>query len=242
MPPLRVLIADDEPLARERVRMFLAGKPTIQVVFESGDGADALSELRSNPPDIAILDIRMPGLSGIEILRELPAERRPAVILATAHDRFAVDAFGVQVVDYLVKPFDQSRFDLALSRAVAQVASRRRVRSAGSDSNADPRQLEVSVDGDSVLVRAVEILWIEAANNYCLIHLFGPRRLLVRATLGSLQQKLGSGFVRINRSALVSVREIAELRPGKFGDYTVGLRCGASLPLSRKSLSAVKAL
>jgi two-component system LytT family response regulator len=242
MARLRILIVDDEPLARERVQRFLSNKPNVLATVEAGSGAEALAEIRRDPPDIAILDIQMPGCTGLDLLRDMPSESRPAVIIATAHHEYAVDAFAEQVVDYLVKPFDGARFDLALKRAEAFVDSRRRAIPAGLAEGADSesrrgpiRSLAARVDGRVVFMRPDEILWIEAQNNYCLVHFANARPLLIRETMGSLEARLGaSGFVRVSRSALVNVEEVRELLPARFGDYTVVLRSGINLPLSRK--------
>ncbi|HEY1794031.1 MAG TPA: LytTR family DNA-binding domain-containing protein [Opitutaceae bacterium] len=231
MRTLKVLIADDEPLARARIRALLSGRPGIQVTSECADGAAALAEMLRNPPDIAILDIRMPGRTGLQIVREMPPGLRPVVIVATAHHEHAVEAFDEEAADYLLKPFDRGRLDLALRRASARV--RERDQPAGAPAPAE--RLAVRVDGRIVFMRPSEIAWVEAASNYCVFHLLGGRRMLARVTMASLEGRLGgSGFVRANRSALVNADEVAELVPERFGDYAVLLRSGGSIPLSRK--------
>jgi len=121
----RILIVDDEPLARARIRSLLGDDSSVEIVGECANGIEALAAIRRERPEIIFLDVQMPGCNGLELLAELPAEKRPAVILATAHDRFALDAFSEQVVDYLLKPFDKERFQTALKRAIDHFETRR---------------------------------------------------------------------------------------------------------------------
>jgi two-component system LytT family response regulator len=245
MSKLKLLIADDEPLARERTRALLCSQPGLEVTSECADGAEAHAEIRRNPPDIAIIDIQMPGLSGLDLLRAIPENQRPAVIIATAHRDHAVEAFSEDVVDYLVKPFDQARIDLAIRRATDRVLARRkgelasrveRALSAGLPARVE--RLAFRVDGRVLFIRPEDIVWVEAENNYCLIHVAESNRVLVRGTLGSLERRLAGGsFARISRSAVVNLGEVKELVPAKFGDYAVLLRSGKQLPLSRKMQS-----
>lgn len=241
MTKLRIAIIDDEPLARARIRAFLAGHPGSEVTAEHGDGIQALEALRADPPDIAFLDVEMPGLKGTELLAELPEGARPVVIMTTAHEGFAVDAFALDVTDYLVKPFDQERFDAAMGRATERVRARR---ADSMDSRVEallasaleprPRHLVLRVDGRLVFQRPEEVVWVEAENNYCQVHLSAGRRILVRETLTSLEGRLAPWrFERVNRSALVNMDEVQELQPAQYGDYAVVLRTGVRLPLSR---------
>jgi two-component system, LytTR family, response regulator len=246
---LRVLIVDDEPLARARVRAFLRFDPSIEVSGECANGIEALAAIRANRPDIAILDAQMPGCDGLQLLAQLPAETRPAIILATAHERFAVEAFAVQVVDFLLKPFDRKRFELAIRRATEHLTERRasdlgrRVEGLLANTPRGPGRLAVRTDGRLVFLRANEISWVEASNNYSTLHLGGSRRLLLRETLSSLEKRLGpSGFARVNRSALVNVDLVQELQPAKYGDYVVLLRDGTRLSLSRKLRGSLEKL
>lgn len=238
---LRVLIVDDEPLARARVRGFLSFHPSIEVSGECANGIEALATIRADRPDIAILDAQMPGCDGLQLLAQLPPEDRPAIILATAHERFAVEAFAVQVVDFLLKPFDRKRFETAIQRAADHLSVRRasdlgrRVEGLLAAAPREPGRLAVKSDGRIVFLRANEITWVEATHNYTTLHLGGSRRLLLRETLSSLEKRLGpSGFARVNRSALVNVDLVQELRPAKYGDYVVLLKDGTRLSLSRK--------
>jgi two-component system LytT family response regulator len=237
----RILIIDDEPLARERVRRFLKGNPGVEIAGECGDGTEAVRLIRSVRPDIAFLDVQMPGCDGLHLLAQLPLESRPAVVLMTAHQQFAVDAFAAQVVDFLLKPFDRQRFDQALGRAIEHIRQQREgdlgTRVEGmlaATALGHAERLVVRADGRIVFLRPDEVVWVEAANNYSNLHLASAKRLLVRETLSSIEKRLGSSrFTRINRSSLVNIEQVLEMQPAKYGDYTVVLRDGTRLPLSR---------
>jgi two-component system LytT family response regulator len=238
---LRAFIVDDEPLARERVRSFLAENPTVVIAGEYGDGTDALAAIRQDRPDIVFLDVQMPGCDSFQILAALPPAQRPAIVIATAHERFAVDAFAEEAVDYLLKPYSRERFHVALKRAIDQIHKRRagdlgnRMEIMLSRTSARPTErMAAKVDGRLIFVDPDDIVWIEAANNYATLHLTGNRRLLIRETLTSLEKRLGSSrFTRVNRSALVHVDQVLEMQPSTYGDYSVVLRSGARMPLSR---------
>jgi two-component system LytT family response regulator len=186
----------------------------------------------------------MPGATGLQVVNELPAERRPAIIFATAHDKFAVDAFGVRAVDYLLKPFDRERLKTALARAAEFLRDRR-----NGDLNArlesllgnvapaakKPTRLAFKSEGRVVFLKPDDIVWVEAADNYVLLHLVDAPRLILRETLTAIEERLGTeDFARVNRSALVRLDQVKELQPTFHGDYTVVLRDGTTrLPLSR---------
>lgn len=243
MSTLRTLIIDDEPLARERMRLLLAKEPEFEIVAEYGNGAEAIAGIVQHAPDVVLIDVQMPGCDGLQVIQAIPPDRRPAVVFVTAHERFAVDAFAVQAVDYLLKPFDRERLKTALQRAATFVRNRRgggavppaeAVESGAASGNARrPERFAVKADGKVIFVRPEDITWIEAADNYVLLHL-SDRRLMLRETLSSLETRLGAaGFARVNRSALVRVDQVRELQPTFHGDYVVVLRDGTQLPLSR---------
>lgn len=241
MPKLRVLIVDDEPLACERLRGWLREESSVEIVGECGSGTAAVAMLRSTPIDLVFLDMEMPGGNGLEVLAQLPAENRPAVIFATAHERFALNAFEVQAVDYLLKPFDRERFQTALRRAEEYLRARRagkleeKLESLLSDAGPGkkPERLAVKADGRLVFLKPDEIVWIEAADNYIILHLTDGR-LMLRETLAAIEERIGSAsFARVNRSALVHLDQIKELQPTFHGDYVVVLRDGTKVPLSR---------
>lgn len=241
MNKLRVLLVDDEPLARDRLRALLRAEPAVEIVGECASGRDAIAAIKAAPPDVVFLDMQMPGCDGLQVLAELPEAKRPAVIFATAHERFAVDAFDVAAVDYLLKPFDCERLQVAVRRAQEHIALRRSGESgpAGEGAAETPpggrrnERLTVKADGRLVFLRSDEIIWAEAADNYVVLHLV-TGRLMVRETMTALEARLGAqNFQRVNRSALVHRDQIKELQPGAHGDYAVLLRDGTKLPLSR---------
>ena len=242
MTKLRALIVDDEPLARERLRALLRDEPSVEIVGECGSGTDAIAMLRSTPIDLVFLDVEMPGCDGLQVLSELPAEGRPAVIFVTAHERFAVDAFEVQAVDYLLKPFDRERFQTALRRAEESLRARRagkledKLESLLADAAAPSKKVErltVKSDGRLIFLKPDDIAWVEAADNYIILHL-AEGRLMMRETLTTLEGRLSPGmFARVNRSALVNLDQVKELQPTFHGDYVVVLRNGTKVPLSR---------
>ena len=246
-PPskLRVLIVDDEPLARERLRGWLEAEPAVEIIADCGSGPEAITALGQTSVDIAFLDVEMPGCNGLEVAERLPAENPPVVVFVTAHERFALDAFDVQAVDYLLKPFDRERLQTALRRAEERIRARRsgpaeaqpEGRPEALPAEAGPgkplERLTVKVDGRLVVVKPDEIVWVEAADNYIIVHLT-EGRLMLRGTLSALEERLSSpSFARVNRSALVQVDQIKELQPTVHGDYVVILRDGTKVPLSR---------
>jgi len=232
---IRTLIVDDEPLARERLRGLLQAEPTVEIIGECGNGTDAIATIRSAMPDLVFLDMQMPGCDGLQVMAELPEDRRPAIIFATAHERFAVDAFDLAAVDYLLKPFDRERFQTALRRADEYL---RRIRAGDGPAPVSlaPRASEritVKADGRIVFLKPTEIIRVEAADNYVLLHLVDSR-LMLRETMAAIEDRLGSAdFARINRSAIVQIAQIKEIQPAQHGDYTVVMRDGTKLPLSR---------
>jgi two-component system LytT family response regulator len=241
--PMRILVVDDEPLARERVRALLARQPDVEIVAECGTADEAVAAAAALAPDVMLLDIDLPGRTGIEVAAAIPEPTRPVIIFVTAHDRFAVDAFDVRAVDYVMKPFDRERLTQALQRAEEQLALRRnlsleaRLETLLDRLPADRKAERICVrsDGKMVFLRPDEIWWVEAANNYSIIHLADRRRVMLRESIGALEERLGSkDFVRISRSAIVRLEHVQELEPTMHGDYTVVLRNGVRLGLSRQ--------
>jgi two-component system LytT family response regulator len=232
---IRTLIVDDEPLARERLRGLLAAEESVEIIGECGSGTDAIAAIRRDAPDLVFLDMQMPGCDGLQVLAELPEGRQPAIVFATAHEKFAVDAFDVAAVDYLLKPFDRDRFRMALRRAAEHL---RREREQGAEpatslAPAPGERITVKADGRIVFLDPAEIVRVEAADNYVLLHLVGGR-LMLRETMSAIEARLGTaGFARINRSAIVQLAQVREIQPAQHGDYTVVMRDGTQLPLSR---------
>jgi two-component system LytT family response regulator len=187
----------------------------------------------------------MPGCDGLQVVARLPAGQRPAIVFVTAHEQFAVEAFAAEAVDYLLKPFDSERLQLALQRAARHINNRRvedlgarietllaHAGTAAPERNGE--RLAFRADGRIVFLKPEEIVWVEAANNYAILHLADAKRLMLRETLSALEDRLRPfHFTRINRSALVRVEEVRELQPSNYGDYVVVLRNGVRLPLSR---------
>ena len=260
--PLRVVVVDDEPLARERIVGLLAGHPGMTLVAECGNGREAVDVLRLESPDLVFLDVQMPGISGLDVLRALGPERMPAVVFVTAYDEHAVQAFELHALDYLLKPFDDRRFAEAVHRARTWVENRRMLREfatrvsallendRGFDPTAAPvRGLEaggsferlVVKDGErSILLPIERIDWIEAANYYVVVHV-GPRTYVVRDTLGRLERELGRRFVRVHRSTIVNLDRVVEFQRLFHGDFAVLLADGTELKLSRTYRSLVEA-
>ena len=225
---MRILIVDDEPLARERLRRLIERESGVEIVGECGTGTDAIDRLAEGGVDILFIDMEMPGANGLQVLAKLSAQDRPAVVFATAHESFALDAFEVQAIDYLLKPFDRERFQVALERARDWRMAR--VRSGAGE----PERLSFKVDGRLVLLAADEIQWVEAADNHVVLHTIEGPRYMVRDTMAAMERRLGTElFLRANRSALVRFEEIKEVRPNAHGDYTLVLKRGTELPLSR---------
>jgi two-component system LytT family response regulator len=224
MKPLRVLIIDDEPPARRRLRRLVSGEPDAEVVGEAGDAASALGVAAATRPDVLLVDVQLPGPSGLEIASRLKPPR-PHVIFVTAHEAHAVRAFELEALDYLLKPVTLARLREALARARRASASRLRP--------SLPARLPIRSHGRLELVPIDAIDWFEAADNYVVLH-SGARSHVLRETMANLSKRLDpSRFVRIHRSTIVPVDRIERLTPVGRGDWTVTLTTGATLALSR---------
>jgi two-component system LytT family response regulator len=231
---LRALIVDDEPFARERVRRLLGEAPDIEIVGECPDGFRAVAAITALAPDLVLLDVVMPGKDGFEVLDELHGAA-PAVIFLTAHDRFAVRAFEAAALDYLLKPFDEQRFALALDRARRALggSDRDRLRPVAFTPGGLTR-LVVKHAGRIRFVKIADVSHITAEANYVSVHAGGDVHL-VRETLGALEDELDpSRFVRIHRATIVNLDRVRELEPMFNGQYTVVLDDGARVTLSRR--------
>lgn len=237
MTPLRVLVVDDEPLARRRLQRLLDGEPGAELVGLCGDGREALAQVEALRPDLVLLDIQMPDLDGFALLEGLP-DPQPLVIFVTAHDRYAVRAFDVPAVDYLLKPFDAERLHRALARARERLhpAEDREPPAeilAGRQGDPYLRRLVVRADGRIQIVPVETIDWIEATGNYLGVHV-GSKDHLIRGTMNELEAQLDPArFLRTHRSQLVNVDRIRELHLAPGGDYLICLTDGTELKLSR---------
>jgi two-component system LytT family response regulator len=239
---IRTLIVDDEPPSRRRVRDLLAEDPEFEVVGECGDGAEAAALLRDLACDLVFLDVEMPGLDGLEVARRLDAGGGPAVIFVTAYDCYALPAFEVHAVDYLLKPFDRERFTKALTWAKAAFRRDQAEATAGLPPAAlaelqggrkPVERLTIKTSGRIYFLKTDEIDWVEAAGNYLRLHCGGKTHSL-RETMNNLEARLDPDhFWRIHRSTIVNVDRIKELQPLFHGDYVVVLRDGKELTLSR---------
>lgn len=224
---IRTVIVDDEPLARSNVRVLLEGDATIEVIAECGSGPDAPAVIRRARPDLLFLDVQMPECDGFDVIELLGADLPPAIVFVTAYDQYALRAFEAGALDYLLKPFDNARFDLALSRAKQKVEL-------GKDHPRKFDRLTIKSAGQIAFVSLSEIDWIEAADYYAALHI-GTRTHLLRRSLSDLEQDLDpSQFCRIHRSAIVNLDRVRGLRSNEDGDYTVLLHNNAMLRLSRK--------
>jgi two-component system, LytTR family, response regulator len=243
MDRIRVLIVDDEPPARAKVRRFLSTDPELQLVGEAGSGTEAVEAVEKLNPDLVFLDVQMPGLDGFGVLAELARDRLPAVVFVTAFDEYALRAFEVNAVDYLLKPFDLERFQTALQRARLRLRQHgaeeldRRLRALLSEvrPRAAPLQRLLVPAGEKQIVLDVSrIDWLEAEQNYVRLHV-GSSSYLIRATLAGLEERLDPArFIRIHRSRIVNVEQVREIHPWSHGDQLVVLQDGTELLMSRR--------
>ena len=228
---LEILIVDDTPLSRQRTRRYLADQPDIQIVGECGDADSALEAIRTLKPNLLLLDVQMPGTTGLDLIGQLPRGARPAVIFITAFDEFAVEAFAVEAVDYLLKPFDRTRLTQALAKARNFLERRDGKPKQGTAAWLD--RIAVKSVGRTVFVNTSVIDWIETAGNYLCLHI-GKDTELVRETMNQLEARLNpKHFVRIHRSTIVKIDAVKEIQPLFNGDQSVILVDGTRVVLSR---------
>lgn len=252
-PSLRVVIADDEPLARDCIRLALAAHGGIDVVAECADGEEAAAAIALLGPDLVFLDVQMPGLDGFAVVERIGAERMPPVVFVTAYDEHALRAFALHAIDYVLKPFDDQRFGETVRHARQRVALAREselgrrlaallrehggstVASRGSGASTAYLTRLLVRSGDRIrFVPVDDVDFLEAAGNYVRIHA-GARTELIRATVTGLAARLDPAkFVRIHRSTIVSISRIREVQPWFGGDYKAILRDGRELRVSRR--------
>ncbi len=235
---LRVLIVDDEAVARRRIRRLLAADPDVTIVGDCADGASAVRAIAAERPDLAFLDVQMPELDGFEVVQSLRPAELPAIVFVTAFDRYALRAFDVHAIDYLLKPFTGDRFRTALARVRERLDRRETTDIAGlvdglREKQRYPVRVAVRLGDRVVVVDWQDVDWIAGADNYVTLHI-GPRELLLRQTLASVERQLDpERFTRIHRSAIVQLDRIASWRPATHGDAVVVLNNGVMLTLSR---------
>lgn len=239
---IRTLIVDDEPLARERIRTLLADELDVEIIGECANGREAIGAIQRDKPDLLFLDVQMPELDGFGVLQMIGAENVPAIIFVTAYDQYALRAFEVHALDYLLKPFDRERFQKALQRARLQIQQ-------ANDGNLNQRllallenlqperkwleRLVIKSGGRVFFLKVEEIDWIEAAGNYVRLHA-GRESHLLRETIKNLETQLDpKKFLRLNRSTIVRIDRIKELQPWFNGEYAVILHDGTRLTSSR---------
>lgn len=248
---LRVLVADDEAPARAKVRRLLERDPDVTDILEARDGRTALAAIREAAPDLVLLDIEMPGRTGLEVLDALSPETIPHVVFITAYDEYAVRAFERAAVDYLLKPFDEARFTAAMARAKRALTADRRqadldallalVRRGTDRASVTDERLAIDDGGQRVLVRAADITRIEADGDLVRVHVGGQMRTM-RTTLTRLAQRLDPArFARVGRGALVNLGQVHSWEPLGHGDYRLTLRDGSRVRLSRRYADAVAA-
>jgi two-component system, LytTR family, response regulator len=261
-PITRIVIADDEPLARQRIRSLLDDRRDIAIVGEARDGAEAVDLILRERPDVVFLDVKMPELDGFEVIAALEAmddepdaSLLPAIIFVTAFGEFAVKAFEVRALDYLLKPFDRARLDRALDNAASRRTSRGRGEAASllapelrdlltmlrAEEQRDQRFL-IKNGARMYFVLAGDVEWADAAGNYVRLHANG-RTHLYRDTMKGVEARLDSRrFVRIHRSAIVNIDRVAQIEPYVHGEYIVTMRDGTRLTSSRAHSAGLRAL
>lgn len=241
MKKIQALIVDDEPLARKKIRLLLERELDIEIIGECANGPKAVAAIQKEEPDLLFLDVQMPGLDGFGVLQTIAPEQWPVTIFVTAYDQYALRAFEVNALDYLLKPFDQTRFQTALQRARMHLqrtaAFNQQLLALLKDLKPEPKPVErlaIKTAGRVYFVSVPEIDWIEAADNYVRLHTGGEAHLL-RETMNALETKLDPArFVRIHRSTIINLERIKELKPWFHGEYIVILRDGTQLTLSRR--------
>jgi two-component system LytT family response regulator len=241
MDVLRVVIVDDMELARKRLVRQLSRYPYVQIIAECASGEEAVAVVQAQKPDLMFLDVQMPEEDGFEVVRRLGEEYAPEIIFVTAYDQFALKAFDVHAVDYLLKPFSPERLEVALTRARRKLAQNNGrmdpqiaelVRSIKGQAER-ARPIVLKVDGNALLIRQAEIDWVESAGNYVKVHA-GKEGYMIRETMAEFEQRLDQQtFVRVHRSTIVNTSRIREIRPSISGNHSLILRDGHAVVMSR---------
>lgn len=245
MNKIRTFVVDDEPPARRRLLELLAREDDIEIAGTFAEASLALEAIERESPDLMFLDVQMPGIDGFALLESIEPERQPITIFVTAYDAYALKAFEVKALDYLLKPFSDERFEAALARGRERVRSRRLLSLVDGHSSREEKpyaaRLVVRNRGQIRFLDVRDLEWIEAAGVYATIH-EGGRAHLVRESLAALEARLDpSRFARIHRSAIVALDRVSELRIEDGGGCRVVLRDGTTLPLSRRQREAFEA-
>jgi len=224
---IRALVVDDEPLARGNITLLLRLDPEIEIVDECGSGMEALATIRSSKPDIVFLDVQMPECDGFDVLEFLGADLPPAIVFVTAYEEYALKAFEAGALDYLLKPFDNARFEKSLARAKERLAHHQ-------EFPRKPERLAIKSAGQISFLKLSEIDWIEAADYYACLHV-GPSTHMLRRSMAELDQELDPNiFCRVHRSTIVNLDRIRRLELNDDGEYQILLENGTRLRLSRR--------
>jgi two-component system LytT family response regulator len=242
LPQIKVLIVDGEPSARKRIRTLLEKYPEISVISETSSGSEAVSIIQESNPDLVFLDVEISEMDGLAIINSETHEYAPLIILVTASDSYGLEAFEAGVVDYLLKPFDEARFNNAIQRTFKLLSARKSdgqsqlsalIESLAGKTSKYLKQVTIRNGNRIFLVKSEEIDWIEAERNYVRIHSKG-QTYLRRESIGNIESQLDPArFRRIHRSTIVNLDSVRELQSAKSGEYKVILRMGAELTLSR---------
>jgi two-component system LytT family response regulator len=253
---IRALIVDDEPLARTGVAQLLEPVEEVTVVGEAADGAEAVRQIEEKAPDLVFLDVQMPEMSGLEVVRTVGVDAMPVTIFVTAYDEYAVDAFDAHALDYLLKPIDEDRFEEALDRARARLQEAeadalsrrlegllRQYEDADGEDGAEPlERFTVRARNRIYFVDPDDVQWIESEGDYVALH-DGEDTHLVRKTMKELEARLPDDrFLRVHRSYIVNVEYVEELRPLDHGTYRLHMAAGTPLKTSRGYSENVEAL
>jgi len=243
METVKILIVDDEPVARRRVRRFLKKEPGIEIVGEPGDGKEAVLAILEKKPDLVFLDVQMPELDGFDVIETIGIDQMPQIVFVTAYDQYTLRAFDVNAVDYLLKPFEQNRFKKALDRALKQIELKKnrgfsdQLKKLLEDLRKKQHYLErlvIKEGGKIFFLRTDEIEWIESAGNYVNLHA-GDESYMMRETMKNMESKLDPGkFARISRSNIVNKEYIKEIQKWFGGDQLIILKNGSQLTLNRR--------
>lgn len=228
MTPIRTLVVDDEPLARADLCRLLAAHASIALLGQCSSGTEALAAIREQHPDLVFLDVQMPGCDGFDVLERLGSALPPVIVFVTAYDRYALRAFEAGALDYLLKPFDETRFARALARAIERVEALR-----AAPTSANPTIAIRSV-GEVVFVRIADIDWIEAADYYTCLHVGATTHILRRSLAELADELFACGFARTHRSTIVNLTRVTRLTLGADGEHEVELRDGTRVKLSRR--------
>lgn len=232
---------DDEPWARKRIASLLKAEKDIAIAGECADGESAVSAIHSASPDVVFLDVQMPGMNGFEVLEAVGAERWPRIVFVTAYDKYAVQAFEIHAVDYLLKPFDEKRFQTALRRVRSELETatgdeRQRIAKLIRSLSGGPqylRRLGVKSGGRVAFVKTADVDWLEATGNYIALHVGGESHL-IRETMNGMEGKLDPNqFVRVHRSTIVNLDRVKEVQPWFGGEQTLLLKDGTQLTVGR---------